>query len=68
MPSVKVLNKFKQKLIKRVEKRKKLAEIEKSSPEDKELICALKDEISKKKQKKIAEEKRFYSTNKNRRN
>ena len=56
MPSVKILNKFKQKLIKRVEKRKKLAEMEKNSPEDKELIYALKDEISKKETKKIAEE------------
>ena len=56
MPSVKVLNKFKKKLIKRVEKRKKLAEMEKNSPEDKELIYALKDEISKKETKKIAEE------------
>ena len=36
--------------------------MEKNSPEDKELINALKDEISKKETKKIAEEKRFYST------
>ena len=42
--------------------------MEKNSPEDKELINSLKDEISKKETEKIAEEKRFYSTNKNRRN
>ena len=36
--------------------------MEKNSPEDKELINALKDEISKRETKKIAEEKRFYST------
>ena len=39
--------------------------MEKNSPEDKELINALKDEISKKETKKIAEEKKFYSTRKN---
>ena len=44
--------------------RKKLADVKKKSPENEGLINALKDKISKKETKKIAEEKKFYSTKK----
>ena len=57
MPSVKVLNKFNKKLIKRQLKKEKTGRYGKNFSEDEELINALKDEISKKETKKIAEEK-----------
>ena len=45
-----------------LKEKKKLADMEKQAPNDKEFIEALKDEIEKKEREKKAKEKKFYET------